>query len=85
MRKLTSNHIAVLLHYYILPDRHPSENAPAIERVLEDFVNDEILSKESDFPSGYLVTDKGLKFIHMILETPYPVKKWIAPEKGKQI
>jgi len=84
MRKLTGNHIEVLFHYYINPSPHPRETVPAIKTVIQNFVDDGILTVFPEGEAGYCITFKGNKFIKMILETPYPVQRWTNPTKEEE-
>jgi len=45
------------------------------------FIGAGVLYSTSDSPSGFMPTEKGKKFMEMILETPYPVGKFVDPRK----
>lgn len=74
--------IEVLIHFYVSPEPHPRRHTPAVEDAIAMFEKDEIL-KRINIGSGYTVTDKGVAWLNMILETPYPEKIWIDPRNKK--
>ncbi len=65
--KLTPFHLKVLLHTYVCPERYDGqENDSAIDSIFNDLHLSELVDR-TDFPK---ITERGEKFVKMILETP---------------
>lgn len=73
----TPSDIEVLLHYYVSPEPHPRETAPAIVGTIEMYLNTDILEVNTLYDSNYQVTAKGKAWLQMILSVPYPTQVWV--------
>lgn len=84
------NDIDILLHYYTTPGDHPRIDAPAVIESIQNFREDGILTgtygevsvvadKVVRSKAEYRITKKGRVWLSMILNTPYPIKKWCTP------
>lgn len=71
--------IEVLLHYVISLDPHPRSRAPVVEATTKKFLSLGIFAEDPSANSGICVTPMGFKFLEMILDTPYPIHKWVDP------
>jgi hypothetical protein len=89
MQKLTPNDLEVLIHHYVSPDQHPRRSAPAVSSAIRKFLREDILAyvqvvfedepEQTPLHSRIMVTEKGRKFLDMVLETPFPVCAWTDP------
>jgi hypothetical protein len=84
--KLTPLKINLLMHIYSIaspfdhPDAPPYADAK-IEMKHEDLITS---SPTSEHPCGYKVTERGVFFVRMILDTPLPIPNtaWKDPRVG---
>lgn len=81
---MTPNDLEVLIHYFTSSTEHPRKTAPAVIVSINRFLNDGIFERTD---SSIIVTERGGVWLDMILETPYPVMKWVdsretVPNKG---
>jgi hypothetical protein len=88
----TPNHIEVLIHYYLSSTDHPRLSSPAVKEIVREFVEDDIFEDISDFTlekinsPSFKLTEKGIAWLLMLLDTPYPIPKTIwLDQKGKPI
>lgn len=81
-KQFTPLHMEILFHYWV----HGQEPFPRRSQVIQDYTDelkaDGILRP---FPGcEYLgVSEKGRRWIYMILETPYPVEQWVDPRTNE--
>jgi len=69
-----------LLHCHTQSIPHENIHSLEMQEVLVGFLARGIVT--GDRASIYLLTDKGLKFLNMILDTPYPEQAYIDPRCG---
>jgi hypothetical protein len=79
---ITPNALDILIHYYVSPKQHPRFDAPAVQESIKEFCQKGILKQNNE---SFITTDKGKAWIEMILETPYPIQKFINPLTGQEI
>ena len=82
MDGVSPSDLEVLIHFHCCPTPHPRMHSPAVMSAVDKFVEAGIL-QESDEESGYATTERGRKFLDMILATPYPQHVWIDPREQK--
>lgn len=92
MTIITPNHLELLIHYHLVTNDHPRLDTPAVREAVQEFVVDGIFEKISDLTleriraPSYRLTEKGIAWLSMLLDTPYPVEKTIwFDQKGKPI
>lgn len=82
---MTPNDVDVLIHYAVSGTNHERAHAPAVIETTMRYLRDGIFGATDDFESGYRLTDRGEKFLQMILDTPYPEMEWLDPRKPKAL
>lgn len=74
----TPFHLKVLLHTYVCPERYDGqENKDATQEIINDLYGNSLVDR-TDFPK---ITERGEKFVKMILATPLPEHRWIDPRE----
>lgn len=78
--KINKLHVAsvvetAIFHYYS-PEMRESPT-PAYTEAVKRLILDEILDIKSD--NSIELTDKGNKWVEMMLNTPYPQREWVDP------
>ncbi len=76
--------IDVLLHYYVFPEAHPRMSIPSVQEAIHALKGHYGLLMDGDvtnITNIFDVTDKGVVFIKMLLETPLPEQVWADPRK----
>lgn len=85
--RMSPSDLELLLHYYHSPDEHERVSAPAIHAGLIHFLGAGILKSRPEmnepWTSSYQVTERGEKFLAMVLNTPYPEHVWADPREHK--
>lgn len=74
--------LEILLHFRYSPKPHPWQER--IADTLREFIDEGLLQEGSQFDANYSLTPMGEKYIDMILETPYPVPRWIDPRTERR-
>jgi hypothetical protein len=65
---MTPYQLSILLHYYVSPE--PFKYAPILEETVRSFLDVELIKVDGD---TYILTEKGRKYIKMVLNTPLPI------------
>lgn len=71
--------LVFLIHCYAMPNPH--RNVDGYRQTIRHWEGDGIIKEDPNLCDKYDVTDRGKKWMEMILETPYPEFKWIDPRK----
>lgn len=66
----TPNNIEVLLHYYRCPCPHPRVNAPAVQQVIQEFLEMGVLQFVN--VDVYRTTELGDAWVQALCNTPPP-------------
>lgn len=92
MTIITTQHIELLIHYHLSHNEHPRIYIPALRGFAQDLVLDGIFEEISNSAPekinapSYRLTEKGIAWLLMLLNTPYPVAKTIwFDQNGKPI
>ena len=72
MNLFTPVEIEVLRHYYYSPDPHPRHHTPAVSDAINKFRRNDIFTDQVH-PN---LTDRGVAWLKLILNTPYPKKAY---------
>jgi hypothetical protein len=79
--------IDIVLKAYYSPDFNIDERIPAQVDSAKKLLKDGILQchiyeggHQNENAYCYQLTEKGKIFLEMILNTPHPVQKWVAPQ-----
>jgi len=79
---ITPLHIEIVLHYNCTTAPMEHATAPAVQEYIRQLLGEEILIWVSARPvtnGHYGLTEKGKAWLEMILATPFPVQRWVAP------
>lgn len=76
--------IEVLIWYHARVEPHERHDAPAVSTARLRFLEDGVIEPCDSSGSGYRTTERGRKWLRMILATPYPVQAWIDPREAAQ-
>jgi DNA-binding PadR family transcriptional regulator len=76
---MSPSDLEVLIHCHAIPGPHPRFDSGAIQDTLDQFCADGIIERVANTLDEYRTTDRGQKWLEMILETPYPEQCWIDP------
>lgn len=76
----TPSDIEILIHYYVSPEPHPREDAPAVTATIQMYLRDGIFEINTLCDSGYNVTEKGAIWLHILRNIPYPKQVWTDKE-----
>ena len=68
----------ILLHYRGHADKHPHHGHPYFNEQIAEFIEVGLLTAYPQEP-WYTLTERGEKFIDMLLDTPFPKQVWIDP------
>jgi hypothetical protein len=73
--------LEVLLHCYYSPELHPRFDTPAVQAALKYLRESGMITVSSHPDSGDIIktTDKGIFYIHYLMEIPFPEVQWIIP------
>lgn len=85
-RPLTPLEITMLLHIYAIAEPIPDVIFPAQKETLRTFERDGLIVVNVESNSGYSVTARGKKLVHMLCNTPYPQPanpQWVDPRTGE--
>ena len=83
---MTPLDIELLLHYHCRACDFERLDAPAVRESLDHFLREGILRSRSEadgaaYPASYIVTEKGFVLVQALCATPYPVQRWVMPER----
>ena len=78
---MTPYELRILLHYYSLPGDPEEIKAPIGPRTLTEFIRAGLIerSPEKIDDADWHLTDRGLAYIKLVLDTPFPVMQWVDP------
>lgn len=78
--RFSPSDLDVLIWHHTRPAVHPRIDAPAVQEGIIRFLKDGILATDNrPDGSGYQTTERGQKWLEMILSTPYPEHVWVDP------
>jgi DNA-binding PadR family transcriptional regulator len=82
---MSPSDLELLIHCHACPAPHPRLHAPAIQAGLKRFLAAGVIEYETSERkgSGYMTTEKGQKWLKMILDTPYPEHRWVDPRDSE--
>jgi len=78
---MTPLEMRFLLDCYTTPDPSCCADTEPGQGAVNEFLQAGIITLGAQ-PGSWDVTDKGLKFLNMILDTPYPEQAYIDPRCG---
>lgn len=69
--------LSVLIHCHAVAE--PLQGSPVHRDAVMFFLNNGIIAVDDRDGSGYATTERGRRWLEMILETPMPVQIWTDP------
>lgn len=72
------------LHCHYACDPHPRKNAPAYQEAARALFMKGLIVADHSTGNNYATTERGQKWLEMILATPLPELRWIDPRGEKQ-
>ena len=88
---MNPNELEILLHHYVTPSpsRHPRFGGISVQEATNAFVGEGMLRQyPAESPSDserYTITEKGICYMEMVLNTPRPILVWINPMTNEQV
>lgn len=87
---ITPNDLDVLIHYYTTPGHHPRLWAPGVWDAVNKFIRDGVLVNPSGEAvqldaCGLVVSEMGVAWLKLMLNTPYPIQKWVDPRTETEV
>lgn len=76
---MTPLELEVFLWFACCVGEHPSCDPKLFRSILAKLYNAGVLENRDQEHVSYQATEKGLAWLQMILDTPYPVSKWVDP------
>lgn len=58
------------------------QSSDAVHRQRQDLITYELLETDESSRSGYRVTERGVAYVKALCEMPFPIKKWVMPDKA---
>lgn len=79
--QLTPRKIQLLLNTYAFESPFIQLLAPSWLSAAEELVSEGLMIKWDYLEYKYKLTEKGLKFVEMLLSTPIPIQAWLDPRE----
>lgn len=78
---ITPLHISLMIHYHAINEPTYAPEVPAVIKYTKELLTANLIVCHPDSHSGYISTERGVLWLKMLQETPFPVLKYIDPRK----
>jgi hypothetical protein len=75
---MSPSHIEFLLHCHYSPRKHDRVDAPAIQKAIKEFLEDDLIEMKLSEVDVYNTTDRGKAHVSQLCTLPLPVAKWVS-------